>query len=319
MVVGVRILFILLSILLTIGVLYTLYTPIIIKPIIRKFINSTYEPLNEASVIEKSDNYILYGGRTTSQITTTEKSSTTNKYKPQNLTAYEFYAPNNNKRENDDSKKLAVFFIGGSFLFNDLASHYGIGNKLYEMMGGKCDLLLLRYPIRFKNTLQQAMLEVNKSLAKFQTKYTKFYAIGYSAGALLATIFIQKEENLQYAKQINIPQLGLKFEKFVGICGLYYPEFTNNPLLTKMFKFYILRGTQSGKLYTTYDKLMESTPKFLLSTTGDFLYKQTIQIINTQPNVSYKIYTNGDLNHTFIENSKLNTDALLVIKNFLNL
>ena len=219
----------------------------------------------------------------------------------------------------DKRKNVIVFFIGGSFLFQDLTSHYGIGNKLYELMGPKnFDVMLVRYPVRFGSTLQQSMLSINKTLSEIILKYKEFYAIGYSAGALLASVFIQKELDIDYSSKIKVPQIGLTFRKLIGICGLYYPVFVNNAILTRLFRFYILRSTVSPSMYTVTSAL-ESIPKLVISNTTDFLYAQTAKFIQTIPNTAYKIYTNTQLNHTFIENVDLveSQDAFVLMQKFI--
>lgn len=228
-------------------------------------------------------------------------------------------ALNDDTRLADNRRNVIVFFIGGSFLFQDLTSHYGIGNKLYELMGPKnFDVMLMQYPVRFGSTLQQSMLSINKTLSDIMLKYKEFYAIGYSAGSLLASVFIQKELDADYSSKIKVPQIGLVFRKFVGICGLYYPVFVNNTILTKLFKYYILRSTVSPSMYTVTSS-MESIPKLVISNTTDFLYAQTAKFIQTVPNTAYKIYTNTNLNHTFIENIDLieSKDALELIQKFI--
>lgn len=207
---------------------------------------------------------------------------------------------------NTNHKKLIVVFIGGSFLFKALSSHYGIGNKLYELFkNDNFNVMLLSYPVRFSATLQQSMLSINNTLQEIAlTQYDEFYAIGYSAGALLASVFIQKEMDINYSKRINVPQIGLNFKKFIGICGLYYPSFENNSILTRLFKFYILKNTTAASLYTCGNSL-ERIPKLIISTVTDFLYNQTTKFIQTIPNTVYKVYTNPSLNHTFIENVDL--------------
>lgn len=219
----------------------------------------------------------------------------------------------------DTRRDLIVFFIGGSFLFQDLSSHYGIGNKLYELMRpDNFDVMLLRYPVRFASTVQQAMLSINETLSKVMLKYKDFYAIGYSAGSLLASVFIQKEIDADYSNKIKIPRIGLHFRKFIGICGLYYPVFMDNMVLTKLFRYYILRSTLSPDMYTVMGT-MESIPKLVISNTTDFLYGQTAKFIQTVPNTAYKIYTNTTLKHTFIENIDLveSKDAFELIRKFI--
>lgn len=234
-------------------------------------------------------------------------------------TSAENTALNDSTQLADERRNLIVFFIGGSFLFQDLTSHYGIGNKLYELMGPKkIDVMLMRYPVRFASTVQQSMLSINKTLSDVMLKYKEFYAIGYSAGSLLASVFIQKELDADYSSKIKVPQIGLSFKKFIGVCGLYYPVFMNNTMLTKLFRYYILRSTVNPSMYTV-TSLMESIPKLVISNTTDFLYAQTAKFIQTTPNTAYKIYTNTKLNHTFIENVDLaeSKDAFELIQKFI--
>lgn len=215
--------------------------------------------------------------------------------------------------------KLIVVFIGGSFLFRDLTSHYGIGNELYKLFQNDgYDIMLMSYPVRFSHTLQQSMLSINDTLQKFLRKYDSFYAIGYSAGALLATVFMQKEADLSYSQQIQIPQIGISFKKFVGICGLYYPQFNNNLILTKLFYYYILRKTTNGKMYSSSNPL-EKIPKLVISSTTDFLYNQTTKFIQNTPNTTYKIFNNPSLTHTFVENINLleTVESLNLIHKFI--
>lgn len=320
-------------------VLFILY-PAPIKPIIRTWIKSSNYPL--AVGAEKHDNYVLYTEKVVQTTNSKTANDDNNKNEPithqDELKLLEIEqshqsALNTNKANinltssnfmtiNDSSvskKNLIVLFIGGSFLFQDLTSHYGIGNKLYELLrSDNFEIMLLKYPVRFSNTLQQSMLSINKTLQNVLLKYNDFYAIGYSAGALLASVFIQKELNLNYSKKIQVPQIGLNFKKLVGICGMYYPMFNNNILLTKLFRYYILRNISSPNLYTVTSDL-EAIPKLIISYTTDFLYNQTTKFIQTIPNTAYKIYNNNLLKHTFIEyvDDTEAKDALELIKKFI--
>lgn len=325
--------------------------PAPIKSIIRPWIKSSNYPLSKDA--KKHDNYVLYNGRDNDaeQIESIEMHNREDdnaeelpmdEYRRlvrdiRTLNANDTHAKVlSTNRANvvlnvrnatvnvdassvvDNRHKLIVFFIGGSFLFQDLTSHYGIGNRLYEIMGPEnFDVMLVRYPVRFASTLRESMLSINKTLSDVMLRYKEFYAIGYSAGALLASVFIQKELDSRYASKIRVPQIGLSFRKFIGICGLYYPIFMNNKILTRLFKYYILRGTVSADMYTIISS-MESIPKLVISNTTDFLYDQTVKFIQTLPNTAYKIYTNTDLHHTFMEHIDLveSKDAFELIRKF---
>lgn len=197
------------------------------------------------------------------------------------------------------SKNLVVCFIGGAMITCNRNCVYGALNYLYEHLtdtnNNTYDLLVFEYPTRFESTLHQTMLSINETLSEF-TNYKRVHAIGFSVGAMLAGAFYQKESNKMISEAMNVPQIGMTFTSFVGICGLYETVFAAE-ILTKLFKFYILRNTPATINYTCYGM---NIPRFIISSTSDFLYSQTSKFIHEQP-VAYKIYKSQTLPHSFLQ------------------
>lgn len=206
---------------------------------------------------------------------------------------YAIYRAANGKRQNE---RLIVVLIGGAFLFNHLRTHYGFSNLLHERMRRDgYDLMVVRYPVRFRSTMRDMMLSLNKSLSDV-LRYRVCHAIGFSAGALLAGTFIRKEAEKEYAEKIRVPQIGLRFDSFVGLCGLYEPTF-DVQLFTRLFTFYVSRGTPGAKLYTCYGLKI---PRLVVSSSHDILYAQTLKYVRSEPDVQRKIF-NNKLPHSFVQ------------------
>lgn len=203
------------------------------------------------------------------------------------------------------TKNLIVCFVGGAMMTSSRKCVYGALNYLYEHLTlqqqpkhgrrskNNYDILVFKYPVRFESTLHQSMLSINETLSQF-THYERVHAIGFSVGAMLAGAFHQKESNKTIAETMKIPQIGMTFTTFVGICGLYETTFAAE-ILTKLFKFYILSKTPSAHNYTCYGM---NIPRLIISSTSDFLFPQSSKFIQEQP-VAYKIYQSQTLPHSF--------------------
>lgn len=206
---------------------------------------------------------------------------------------YTLYRATDEQRQNE---RLIVVLIGGAFLFNNLRTHYGFSNLLHERASKDgYDLMVVRYPVRFRNTMRDMMLSLNKSLSEV-LRYRVYHAIGFSAGALLAGTFVRKEDDKAYAEKIRVPQIGLRFSSFVGLCGLYEPVF-DVQLFTRLFSFYVSRGTPGAKLYTCYGLRI---PRFVVSSNQDILYAQTVKYLRSEPDVRRKIFDKR-LPHSFVQ------------------
>lgn len=202
---------------------------------------------------------------------------------------------------------LVVIFIGGGALFSDMSSCYGFANQLNENLGPEYDILVFQYPVRFKHTVLDAMLATNKILMNY-IHYKTVHAVGISFGSILAGAFYQKETALLKSTAMKVPQIGMKFSTLSMLSGLVECEF-NVDLLTKLFKFYIMRGTPGLKYYTCYGLPI---PKFLASANTDFLISQTAKFIQ-QEHCEYKIYQSKTLTHAFCQYMNLD-EALDVNK-----
>lgn len=216
--------------------------------------------------------------------------------------AYTFYKTT--AAENNEN--LIIWFNGGAFLYSDRSVCFGFLNNLYLKLDKKFNILIFNYPVRFKNSIYDAMLHINNLFnekLKLQEKFKNFYGIGMSAGALLMATFQQKETKLEISKKIQIPQIGLKFKSLVSICGVLSSTNFNNKFLNQLFKFYIMSKTPNYQEYSMYN-LSPDTPKLLISWEKDFLYSQTISFLQTESNCQSLIFSakkNPYLNHQFIE------------------
>lgn len=192
-------------------------------------------------------------------------------------------------------RNLLVWFNGGGFLYSDRKTTYGILNELSASMPD-FDVLVFDYPVRFRHTVRDAMLAVNKVLSeKTVGRYDNYYASGMSAGTLLMGTFQSKETTPAVADKIKVPAIGIKFKAMVGVCGLYRSTFDSS-LLNAMFQFYIMRGTPAAELYSCYG--LTDTPKLVISATTEYLYSQTYRFVTLEPCES-KVYNNDLLTHSF--------------------
>jgi len=201
---------------------------------------------------------------------------------------YTLYTNTNSKHD-----KLVVIIPGGAGLLNGIDNLYGFMNMLNENLGDGFDILTFSYPVRFKHTIHDSMLMMNRVLEQF-LHYDQVHAIGISFGALLIGAFYNKEENTQASQQMNLPKIGMRFKSFVGVCGMYEPFF-NIDLISWLFKVYIMRNTLGLKRYTCYGM---SIPRLIISADSDFLVAQSSKFIKTEPCES-KIYTSHTLPHAF--------------------
>lgn len=203
---------------------------------------------------------------------------------------YSFYT-NPNKA---NSNNLVVVFPGGAGLFSELNNIYGLTNTLNENLGPDYDILALKYPVRFKSTIQESLIEINDILLQF-IHYDNVHAIGVSFGALLIGAFYHKEMSMEAARSMGLAQIGMKFKSFVGICGMYDVKF-NAKLITWLFEMYIMRGTPGIKRYTCYNMTI---PRYVVSAKSDFLLAQTSQYIQNEELTKYKVYDSTTLPHAF--------------------
>lgn len=242
-------------------IIYTILRPDIIKPLLFKFAyTGDYEPLPIARSV---GNYTWY---------------------------------RDEQSGNWKHRDLIVIVIGGAFMLQSLKSYYGIANAMYTSMSGQgYDVVVVQYPVRFKHTIQQAMLSLNETLKDIALTYKACHFIGFSAGALLAGTFIRKERNEQLARAIKVPQIGLRVDSFTSICGLLYANFEND-ILNALFNFYVMRGTASAK---SYHAQALNVPTFLISSQNDILHKQTIRYVRSEQCES-KIYK-YKITHLFVQ------------------
>lgn len=192
-------------------------------------------------------------------------------------------------------RDLLVWFNGGGFLYSDRKTSYGLLNELSRNLP-EFDVLVFDYPVRFRHTVHEAMIAVNKALSETKVRrYDNYYAGGMSAGTLLMGTFQSKETTPAVADKIRVPAIGIKFKAMVGVCGLYRSTFDNG-LLNALFRFYIMRGTPAAELYSCYG--LTDTPKLVISATTEYLYSQTYRFVALEPCDS-KVYTNDLLTHSF--------------------
>lgn len=258
------------------ALIYIALRPSPLKPLIRLALASPTYELDKKHVISSDNTHIMYG--------------------------------------NSKNESLAILLIGGAFIFNDFTSHYGMSNSLADLLiNQKINLLMLRYPVRFSNTVYDAMISINDSLRTHATRYKQCHMIGFSAGALLAGMFIRKEQSRALANLIKVPQIGISARTYVGICGLYDVNF-DNEIISKLFGFYIMKNTPEYKRYNCREL---NIPTFLISSINDILVGQTRQFVETQQ-CSYKLFKEK-LPHAFIQyiNLPQAQEALKLISEFI--
>lgn len=248
----------LISIALLLLISYYAIRPEPLKPLIRLAIRAPVYELDAGVTVSSGDDYVLYGRA--------------------------------------DNQSVAVFIIGGAFLFNDFSSHYGFANYLSRRLEASgVNLLMIRYPVRFKNTIYDAMMKINELLKTHALRYKSCQMIGFSAGSLLAGTFVRKEKSKALADLLKVPRIGLTVRSIVGICGLYDVVF-DNEILTSLFDFYIMSGTPQSKRYNCQNL---GIPSFVVSSKYDMLVKQTTRYAQTEP-CSTKIYAER-LPHAFVQ------------------
>lgn len=186
--------------------------------------------------------------------------------------------------------RLLVWFQGGSFVYCNLSSSYGLLNNLYDKLQN-FDILCINYPVRFEHTVHDAMLSINQTLSKFLT-YHEYHAAGISAGVLLQGTFIKKERSMNVANIIKVPQIGIHFTSFIGINGVYNTHFSS-PLLTYLFEYYIMRNTPGIEAYDCEHIMI---PRLIITSKQDFLHQQTENFIANEPS-TVKVYNNDRLTH----------------------
>lgn len=201
-----------------------------------------------------------------------------------------FYTHPNSKHD-----KLVVLFIGGSGLFSNRSNFYGFTNSLNEKLGDGYDILLFEYPIRFKSTILESMLAINKLLLPY-IHYETVHAIGISFGGILAGAFQQKETTKTKSVAMKVPQIGMTFKSLTILSGMFECNF-NVDIVTKLFNFYIMRNTPSLINYTCYGI---PVPKLVISANTDFLISQSIKFIQIEQ-CEYKIYNSQTLPHAFCQ------------------
>lgn len=197
--------------------------------------------------------------------------------------------------------KLIVVFMGGCGLFSHLHSIYGITNWLDDYLGEHYDVVTFSYPTRFKHTIHDSMLSINRSLMDF-INYETVHVVGVSFGVLLAGAFYQKETSLEKSTAMNIPQIGLKFKSFIALSGLFELTF-NARLITNIVDYYIMRNVPAKIHYTCYSMLI---PKLVISSYSDFLVAQTVKFCSIeQQSTECKVYDTATLPHAFTQFTNL--------------
>jgi acetyl esterase/lipase len=291
-----------LTILLIVTLVILVIRPAPIKQLIRSlYTDIAYDADSNATI---TDTYTLY--RNTSQITTLPKMRReVNVTDPPDTTI--------------TNKALIVVFIGGSMLTCNINQIYGVCNLLYEKVAFTHDIVIVKYPVRFKYTVHDSMVAINNTLQQF-VHYTNVHALGFSIGTLLAGAFQQKERNKIAAQTMDLPQIGMQFKSIIGVCGVYENIFSTS-LLTHLFSFYIMKNTPGIQFYTCYNLEL---PMFIISSMSDFLLSQTRKFVHeaiafSNDQSEYIIYKSTSLPHSFVQYINLDEakEAIQKIANFL--
>ena len=204
-------------------------------------------------------------------------------------------------RETDAPKRSSVIAIvvGGAFMFSDLDTHYGLANEIWRECRERHDVLVVSYPVRFGNTLHDAMLSLNDTFQRVvRDDYAKRHLVGVSSGALLAGTFLRKEKDATYSRLIDVPRIGLSFDSFVGLNGVYDTTFDSG-LVSTLFRFYVLRGTKHGEQYSAYGV---GAKTLVIASTNDFLYaQQTERYLRTNECDKLLFGNQTNLPHNFMQ------------------
>lgn len=296
-------------------ILLILY-PLPLKHIIKNTPNPQilYEP-NENAVVEEK--YTLYTGSAEESTSSSQKI----KRKINNLTVDhddidDDLSSNLSSFQNDDTfqiaanknnesqKYLIVWINGGAFLVSDKRTAYGVLNELSKKFTNNYDILVFDYPVRFMNTVKDALIHINEIILQVYMKktYKHVFCIGMSAGSLLMGAYQQKEINEKIAESMGVPQIRIKFQAMIGLCGLYDNAF-NSKLLSDAFRWYIMSGTPHPEYYSCYN--LPDTPKLVISAKKEFLFTQSYKYVIYEANCESKFYENPQLNHSFPLNVKL--------------
>lgn len=197
---------------------------------------------------------------------------------------------------NSTHQKLIVVIMGGSGMFSNLKAIYGLTNWLFARLGNTYDLVTFQYPTRFEHTIHDAMLSINKSLMDF-IHYPVVDVVAVSFGVLLAGAFYQKEASLIKSKEMQVPQIGIRFRSMVALCGLFDLRFSSS-LIETLVKHYIMKHVPGKYLYSCYGI---DIPKLVVSARSDFLVAQTIRFCQSETNLDYKIFESNYLPHAFCQ------------------
>lgn len=298
------------SLLIIILLLIFILIPAPIKFILNRFtVDSDYDLLK---VAKKRDNYTLY--------------SLTNDDDDNNRSTLLQTRNNNNDIISSSSslsetirnvkkRRLLVWFHGGAFIFSDRRMAYGLLNNLFEKISKDTDILVFDYPVRFRHTLRDSLLSINKTLGQFVGLYDEFYSGSISAGTLLMGAFQNKESSPEIAARMKVPIIGVQFKAMIGVCGVYDTRFDSR-LLNVLFDFYIMRGTPAPETYTCYNA---NVPFLVIGSTGDYLFMQTHRFINTHP-CDYHIFNDDNLTHVFplLQNIRESREVIEKVVDFLN-
>ena len=199
--------------------------------------------------------------------------------------------------ESDAGANLLVWFNGGGFLHTDRRSSFGVLNELSKSLKD-FDLVTFEYPVRFRYTLTKSLDAVHRLLKTLRSykPYANLYAIGTSAGVLLSGAFQHNETDDVAHEKIGITRCGTPFRCIISLCGLLMPDLEDY-YLNVAFKFYILRGTRGSQYYTCLG--LPGTRKFLVSSTGDYLLRQTVRFLELEPQTQHLVFKNKQLRHSF--------------------
>lgn len=198
----------------------------------------------------------------------------------------------------EGNKKCIIFVVGGAFLYSDRTTSYGFMNKLSELMPDY-DVISVSYPIRFASTFHQMLIGMNDTLAEFAGKYEDYHVVAFSAGVMLTNTFMNKEEDANAAKLLDVPQIGLKFKSATLICGIFYTGLWSG-LANWLFKKYIINGITHPECCNAM-YVQHNNPYYVISSSANFLHNQSLQFISRNSNVKSLIFEQPYMTHGFIQ------------------
>lgn len=200
-----------------------------------------------------------------------------------------------------NNKKCVIFVVGGSFMFSNRKTSYGLLNNLSDLLPDY-DIISISYPVLFDGVIHDSMKGINDVLKPFVGKYEEYHGVAFSAGCMLLNAFMNKEEDENTAKIMQLDQIGLKIKSATLICGIHYTSLWSG-FMDTLFSHYVLGKTPHPECYNAMS-VTHNQPYFIISSTKNFLHAQSLKFLAKNKAKSL-IYNKDYLTHGFIQVTNL--------------